>query len=77
MISICEYCAYKMADCEGDKDIEKVACQYFKKSMVVNFKKLADDLAMAEKQLADVLEENSKLRGQIAELKHIYDINIK
>lgn len=77
MISLCENCAYKMSDCEGNKDIERVTCQYFKKSMVVNFKKLAEDLAMAEKQLADVLEENSKLREQIAELKHIYDINIK
>lgn len=69
MISICEYCAYKTADCDGDKNIEKVACQYFKKPLAVNFKKMAEELALAERDLNDTLEENSKLREQIAELK--------
>lgn len=36
MISLCENCAYKMLDCEGNKDIEKVTCDYFKKPMVAN-----------------------------------------
>lgn len=66
-----------MSDCEGNKDIEKVRCEYFKKPMVVNFKKLTEELSLFEKYLNDTLVESSKLREQIAELKHIYDINIK
>lgn len=65
MNSLCENCAYKMSDCKGDKDIEKVACQYYKMPVVTNYKQLAEDKIEAETKLADLEYENKVLKNLI------------
>lgn len=65
MISICENCAYKMSDCKGNKDIEKVTCEYFKKPVVANYKQLVKDKIAAEVKLADLEYENKVLKDLI------------
>lgn len=65
MISLCEKCAYKMSDCKGNKDIEKVTCEYFKKPIATNYKKLVEEKIEAETKLAELEYENKVLKDLI------------
>lgn len=53
MIGLCEFCAYKQSDCKGNKDLEKLKCDYYKKRPVQNVKQMAERVAELEIKLKD------------------------
>lgn len=63
MIGLCDNCALKHADCKGNKDLEKIKCEYFKKPQVFNAKEAAE-------RIAELEEENKMLRIENDYLKH-------
>lgn len=56
MIGLCEFCAYKQSDCKGNKDLEKLKCDYYKKRPVQNVKQMAERIAELEIKLKDSVE---------------------
>lgn len=56
MIGLCEFCAYKQSDCKGNKDLEKLKCEYYKKRPVQNVKQMAERIAELEIKLKDSAE---------------------
>ncbi len=57
MSFMCEHCAYKMADCKGDKNgPDNKPCDFYKKPTVFNAKAL--------------VEENAKLKQELDRWKH-------
>jgi hypothetical protein len=51
MIGLCEYCGLKYADCKGNKDLEKLKCEYYKKRPVQNVKQMAERIAELEAEV--------------------------
>lgn len=51
MIGLCEFCAYKQSDCKGNKDLEKLKCEYYKKRPVQNVKQMAERIAELEAEV--------------------------
>ena len=56
MTSLCRMCAYEYADCKGNKDLEKLKCDYYKKPIVMNVKDLAERVAELEIKLKDAVQ---------------------
>lgn len=51
MTGLCDLCAYRQADCKGNKDLEKTRCDYYKKPQVFNAKEAAERIAELEMQV--------------------------
>lgn len=51
MIGLCDNCALKYADCKGNKDLEKLKCEYYKKRPVQNVKQMAERIAELEAEV--------------------------
>ena len=65
MVGRCRECAYEKADCKGNKDLEKIKCEYFKKPQVFNAKEAAE-------RIAELEEENKMLRKAIKDMTGEY-----
>ena len=61
--TLCRFCAFEHSDCKGNKSLEKLHCDYFKKPVTLNAKKLAEENAKLKAEVDKLKEEKLRWKG--------------